>query len=179
MLAVVQALGSDLGLAALALADMSPPQGRGRHHTVALDGGSFQLIDDSYNASPVAVRAALDILGRVEPGARGRRIAVLGDMLELGDDADKLHADLAEEFVGNAIDLVYLCGPHMAVLNDMLPQRIRGAWAEDSAALLAQVIAAVRPGDVVLVKGSLGSRMAPVVDALLHADAAPASARAR
>ena len=176
VLAAVHALGADLGLAALALADMSPLKGRGRRTVVGLHDESFVLIDDSYNASPVSMRAALELLGGAQPGPRGRRIAVLGDMLELGDDAPELHASLVDEFVGNSIDLVFLCGTNMESLYDVLPGRIQGLHTMDSDGLLPHVLAAVRPGDVVLVKGSLGSRMGPIVDALIEIENRPPQA---
>lgn len=168
VLAAVYALKADLGLAALALADMTPLKGRGRRMTVGLGDDSFLLIDDSYNASPVSMRAALELLGSTQPGPRGRRVAVLGDMLELGESAEELHAELVDEFVGNGIDLVFLCGENMEALYQILPGRIQGIHTEDSDSLLPHVVAAARSGDVVLVKGSLGSRMEPIVKALIE-----------
>ncbi len=133
---------------------------------IQLPGGAFDLIDDSYNASPVSMGAAFDVLGRIAPGAGGRRIAVLGDMLELGDDAPSLHAALAEPLQANGIDLVFTAGPAMAHLAPALPAAMRAGHAEDSAHLVPLVEAAMRPGDVVTVKGSAGSRMGVVVRAL-------------
>ncbi len=167
VLTVVQALGADLGLAGLALAQMTPPKGRGRRHQVELGGGSFELIDDSYNASPASMRAAFETLATSKPGRRGRRIAVLGDMRELGTQADGLHAGLGDDLKAAGIDLVYAAGPHMAKLYEALPRGMRGAHFTDSSALPAVLLTALQPGDVVLVKGSLGSRMGPVVEALL------------
>lgn len=176
VLATVCALQADLGPAAMALADMTPLKGRGRRMTIGLEDDSFLLIDDSYNASPVSMRAALEILGTSQPGPRGRRIAVLGDMLELGEDAEELHAGLSDEFVGNGIDLVFLCGENMEALYNILPGRIQGIHTPDSDTLLPHVVAAVRPGDVVLVKGSLGSRMEPIVNALVDIENQPPQA---
>ncbi|MEX0808568.1 MAG: UDP-N-acetylmuramoylalanyl-D-glutamyl-2,6-diaminopimelate--D-alanyl-D-alanine ligase, partial [Dongiaceae bacterium] len=172
VLAAVQAAGADVGTAAAALARMAPPKGRGQRFRVVLDGeaGGFDLIDESYNASPVAVRAALAVLGRATIKSGGRRIAVLGDMRELGVQAPLLHAGLAADIAENNIDLVYCCGPMMAHLFEALPAARRGAHAADSAALAPLVRRAIRPGDVVLVKGSLGSRMAPVVETLRALD---------
>ncbi len=167
VLTAVRALDADLGLAALALADMAPSKGRGRRHRVDMPAGSFHVIDESYNASPVAMRAALELLGAAAPAARGRRIAVLGDMLELGESAPQLHAELAEDLLANRVDLLFACGPHMAHLYDAVPRNRRGAYAPDAEQLLNGVLAEVRPGDVVMVKGSLGSRMQPIVQALL------------
>jgi UDP-N-acetylmuramoyl-tripeptide--D-alanyl-D-alanine ligase len=170
VLAAVQAVGADVGAAAATLARMTPPKGRGQRHRVALDVGGFDLIDESYNASPVAMRAALAVLGRATVNAGSRRIAVLGDMRELGAQSPMLHAGLAPDIAENGIDLVYSCGPMMAHLHEALPSGKRGAHEADSAALAPVVRRAVRAGDVVLVKGSLGSRMAPVVEALMALD---------
>ncbi|MCW5771255.1 MAG: UDP-N-acetylmuramoylalanyl-D-glutamyl-2,6-diaminopimelate--D-alanyl-D-alanine ligase [Rhodospirillaceae bacterium] len=167
VLAAAEALGADLPRAAAALAQVRPPKGRGARHRVAVPGGTFTLIDESYNASPEAVRAALATLALAAPELGGRRIAVLGDMRELGDDADAIHAALAPDFAAAKVDAVFTSGIHTAALAAALPARLRGAHAPDSAALLPLVVAAVRAGDVVMVKGSLGSRMAPIVQALL------------
>ena len=167
VLAAVLALGADVAAAAAALAGMTPPKGRGRRHRVALADGAFQLIDESYNASPVAMRAALENLAALAPAPGGRRLAVLGDMRELGSAADRLHAELAADLATAKVDRAYLAGPHMAALFEALPPATRGAWVERSSELPALLADTVRAGDVVLVKGSLGSRMGPVVDGLL------------
>src|SRR6185369_5626991 len=167
VLAAAQALGADLAKAAAALAQVQPPKGRGARHRVSLDKGSFTLIDESYNASPEAVRAALATLALATPEPGGRRLAVLGDMRELGDEADAIHAALAPSFVAAKVDKVFTSGTHTAALDAALPKELRGAHAADSATLLPDVVKAVRAGDVIMVKGSLGSRMAPIVQALL------------
>jgi UDP-N-acetylmuramoyl-tripeptide--D-alanyl-D-alanine ligase len=153
----------------LALADLQAAPGRGAPITIDLSGGSALLLDESYNANPASVEAALAVLGRSVIGPQGRRIAVLGDMLELGPTGADIHRGLAGAVVANDIDLVFCCGPLMHALWDALPANRRGGYAEDSAALEAQVLPAVRAGDVVMVKGSLGSRMAPIVKALQRA----------
>ena len=112
------------------------------------------------------IDAALAVLGRAPIGPHGRRIAVLGDMLELGPDGPALHRGLVESVIANAVDLVFCCGPLMRALWEALPASRRGGYAEDAAALEAQVVPAIRAGDVVMVKGSLGSRMGPIVKAL-------------
>ena len=166
VLAAVVAAGADVDAAASALADLQPAKGRGQRFTVAIEGGSFELVDDSYNASPVSMAASFAVLGALAPGKGGRRIAVLGDMLELGPDELALHAGLARPLAAHGIDLVFAAGPRMRALFDALPPTMRGAYAAD-AALLAPIVAdAVRPGDVVGVKGSAGSRMGRVVEAL-------------
>jgi UDP-N-acetylmuramoyl-tripeptide--D-alanyl-D-alanine ligase len=173
-LAAVRAAGADLAPAAAAMSRIKPLKGRGLRHRVQLPGGgAFDLIDDSYNASPASVRAALAVLGAMKPGAGGRRIAVLGDMLELGAEAGAMHAGLAGDLKAAGVDLLFACGPEMRKLYDALPAKLRGAHAANSAELTPRVVGAVRPGDVVLVKGSLGSRMAPIVTALAAISEAP------
>ncbi len=167
VLAAVKEMGADLGLAALALAELEAPAGRGRLHRVELDEGHFSLIDDSYNANPASVEAGLAVLGGAQVEAGGRRLAVLGDMRELGDGAIDLHAGLAATVEQNAIDLVFTCGPLMTHLAASLPASRLGSHADSAEEILPQVLAALRPGDVVLVKGSLASRMGLVAEALL------------
>ncbi len=162
VLAVVEALGADVERAAADLADFAPPSGRGRQRLLPVPGGSVLLLDDSYNANPASMAAAIALLG-LQPG---RRIAVLGDMLELGPRAEELHAALAPALVAAGVDRVFTCGPLMAALHRALPPSLRGPHAADSTALAARVVEELRPGDVLLVKGSLGSRMARVVEAL-------------
>ena len=173
VLAAVKVLGADFGKAGLALARVSAPEGRGRHLRIVLPQGSFELIDESYNASPVAVRAALAVLAAAETGARGRRIAVLGDMLELGPHAPRLHAALAADIAAADIDLVFTAGALMAHLEAALPPSRRAGHAADSAALAPLVATAVAPGDVVMVKGSLAGRMAEVVTVLRRLETPP------
>ncbi len=161
-------MGANVDMAAESLAGIRAPKGRGTQHRVALsDANGFTVIDESYNASPASMRAAFAVLGAMQPGPGGRRIAVLGDMLELGDDSAALHAGLAADLQAQRVDLVFACGPNMARLIEALPKPMRGRHAAASDALIGPVTAAVRAGDVVTVKGSLGSRMAPVVEALL------------
>ena len=164
-LATVAALGADTAAAAAALGDFAPLAGRGQRRHVAVAGGTALLIDESYNASAASVRAALAVL-RLQPAPR--RLAVLGDMLELGDDAPAEHAGLADHVAASA-DLLFACGPLMRHLYDAVPPPLRAAHAPDAAALAPLVHAAVRAGDAVLVKGSLGSRMKTVVAALERA----------
>jgi UDP-N-acetylmuramoyl-tripeptide--D-alanyl-D-alanine ligase len=124
------------------------------------------LIDESYNANPTSVRAALALLGQVQVAGMGRRIAVLGDMLELGPTGPALHRGLIEAVRANHIDLVYCCGPLMRNLWDALSTGKRGGYAEDSGSLKAQAVAAIRAGDAIMVKGSLGSKMKTIINAL-------------
>jgi UDP-N-acetylmuramoyl-tripeptide--D-alanyl-D-alanine ligase len=167
VLAAARLIGADLALVALSLADLTPPQGRGARQRLSAAGGEMILMDESYNANPASMRAALENLGRLAPTGRGRRIAVLGDMLELGPDAPAMHAELARAIEDNHVDLVFAAGPLMRNLYDALPSARRGAYAPTSTALEAHVLDALRAGDVVTVKGSLGSKMGPLVKAMV------------
>jgi UDP-N-acetylmuramoyl-tripeptide--D-alanyl-D-alanine ligase len=169
VLATAVLAGADLALAALALAELKPVSGRGAPIEIGLAGGPALVIDESYNANPASVEAALALLGQSPVGARGRRIAVLGDMLELGPRGPALHRALAKQVTTNAVDLVYCCGPLMRNLWQALPAGRRGGYAGDSAALEAQLLPAIHAGDAVMVKGSLGSRMGSIVKALQRA----------
>jgi UDP-N-acetylmuramoyl-tripeptide--D-alanyl-D-alanine ligase len=166
VLAAASLTGADLALAALALANLTAPAGRGARSELDLPGGLALLIDESYNANPASMQAAIALLGQADVAARGRRIAVLGDMLELGPSGADLHRGLVEPVVAQGVDLVFCCGPLMHSLWEALPSERRGGYAETSAALEPLVLAAIRPGDAIMVKGSLGSRMAPIVKAL-------------
>ncbi len=161
-LATVDALGLDVAAAAAALAAFAPVRGRGVRRRVAIAGGSALLLDESYNASAASVRAALDVLA-LQPATR--RLVVLGDMLELGAHGPAEHSALAPS-IASVADMVFTCGTLTQRLHESLPQRIRTVHADDSAALAPAVVAALRPGDAVLVKGSLGSRMARIVAAI-------------
>jgi UDP-N-acetylmuramoyl-tripeptide--D-alanyl-D-alanine ligase len=172
VLAAVAELGGDVAAAAAELANLQPLKGRGLQHSITTSTGSFRLIDDSYNANPTSMRAAFEVLARANVGPGGRRLAVLGDMLELGDDSGDLHRKLAGPLKAAGIDLVFTCGPFMSELRDELPDAMKADHAADSAGLAPQVTKAIAPGDVALVKGSLGSRMAVIVEALLALDKA-------
>ncbi len=166
VLAVVGLLGADIAAAAATLPRVSALAGRGRRHDIDTGQGILTLIDESYNANPASVRAALAVLGDTPPACCGRRIAILGDMLELGAEGDALHAALAEPIVAAEVDLVFTCGDGMAHLAAALPPERYVHHGADTAALLRPVLETVRPGDVVMVKGSLGMAMAPMVAAL-------------
>jgi UDP-N-acetylmuramoyl-tripeptide--D-alanyl-D-alanine ligase len=166
VLAAAALVGADLAMCALALVALASPVGRGRRVTLAVPGGTALLIDESYNANPASMRAAFALLGQAPVDPRGRRIAVIGDMLELGPQAAALHRDLVEPILANAVDLVFCAGPLMQALWQALPSERRGGYAETAAALEPQVVAAIRAGDAIMVKGSLGSRMGPIVKAL-------------
>jgi UDP-N-acetylmuramoyl-tripeptide--D-alanyl-D-alanine ligase len=166
VLAGVQALGADVDVAAEALAHLTPVIGRGARERIALPGGGEAvLVDESYNANPASMRAALSVLNGLSPQPGGRRIAVLGDMLELGVQGADLHAGLVGS-VNDACDLLFASGHLMKNLWDAIPPARCGAYAADAAALAPHVLAAIKPGDVVMVKGSNGSRMGQIVAAL-------------
>jgi UDP-N-acetylmuramoyl-tripeptide--D-alanyl-D-alanine ligase len=166
VLATASLAGADLALAALALGNLKPPAGRGTRSMLTVPGGTALLIDESYNANPASMRAAIALLGGAPIGQQGRRIAVLGDMLELGPQGGVLHRSLANVIEENGIDLVFCSGPLMHQLWEALPSRARGGYADMAAALEPAVVEAIRAGDAVMVKGSLGSRMGPLVKAL-------------
>ena len=166
VLAAVSLLGGDLARAVLALGRMKPPKGRGARQRLALARGTAILIDESYNANPASMRAAIALLGQAEPGPHGRRIAVLGDMRELGGQAPALHAGLAEALRAAHVDSVFAAGPLMRSLFEALPEAMRGAYAGTAADIESALAESLRPGDVVMVKGSNASRMGPLVEAL-------------
>ncbi|TYC51722.1 UDP-N-acetylmuramoylalanyl-D-glutamyl-2,6-diaminopimelate--D-alanyl-D-alanine ligase [Rhodobacterales bacterium] len=166
VLTAVCDLGADLAKAGLALDTMRAPKGRGEVNRLPLPGGELFLIDESYNANPASMKAALAVLGESPVARPGRRIAVIGDMLELGADADRLHAELKQPITDSGIDAVYCAGPHMHALWEQLPQKLRFHYGESAKDLEETLLNDVRPGDVVMIKGSLGSRMGPLVEAL-------------
>ncbi len=167
VIAALDVLGVDLNVAVAALGSLKAAKGRGERMRVRVGDGEILVIDESYNANPASMRSALAAFATVPRGQFGRRIAVLGDMLELGPKSGQLHADLNEAVDAAEVDLVFACGPDMERLFSALPVARRGEWANTSQGLLTPLLATVRAGDVVMVKGSLGSRMAPLVDALL------------
>ncbi|HLF21279.1 MAG TPA: UDP-N-acetylmuramoylalanyl-D-glutamyl-2,6-diaminopimelate--D-alanyl-D-alanine ligase [Aestuariivirga sp.] len=166
VLAAVKLAGADLARAALALAAVAPAKGRGVRERLRIEGGEVLLIDESYNANPASVRAALALLAQARPGKGGRRVAVLGDMLELGDFGAGLHGDLAQPVDEAQVDALYAAGPLMAHLWARTPATRRGAYAETSEGLRDALLSGLRAGDVVMIKGSLGSRMGPLAEAI-------------
>jgi UDP-N-acetylmuramoyl-tripeptide--D-alanyl-D-alanine ligase len=174
VLAAAALVGADSALAALALNNLKPAAGRGVRATLRLPGGSALLIDESYNANPASMAAAIALLGHAPVGGHGRRIAVLGDMLELGAQGPALHRALAEPIEAAGVDLVFCSGPLMHVLWEALPSGRRGGYAETAVGLEPAVLAAIRAGDAVMVKGSLGSKMGPIAKALERQFARPA-----
>jgi UDP-N-acetylmuramoyl-tripeptide--D-alanyl-D-alanine ligase len=166
VLAALIALGADAMRCLPALARFAPAAGRGARTALDAPGGRILLIDESYNANPASVRAALAAMATTPREEYPRRVAVLGDMLELGQTSADLHRGLKEAVDAAGVDLVFACGPMTRALFDELEPARRGAWAEDSAALAPLLLEAVRAGDAVMIKGSLASRMAPLAEAL-------------
>ncbi len=176
VLAAVGEVGADRARAIVALSGWEPSDGRGRRERIVLDQVNEQatvdLIDDAFNANPASMAAALDVLGTAVPTdglgrvSKGRRIAILGDMLELGPDEGRLHAEIAQHPVMAEVAVVHCVGPRMRQLWDALPETRRGQCAETAEDLAARVHHLIDAGDVVLVKGSKGSRVSLVVDAI-------------
>ena len=163
-------LGADLARGADALVNFTALKGRGARFSA----GGIEIIDESYNANPASMAAALDVLARTEPAPGGRRIAVLGDMLELGAESAALHRALARNIAAARADAVFLCGPQMQALWQALPAKLRGYYCEKSSELAPEIVRSLKTGDVVLVKGSFGSCMSVVIDALRALKAAAA-----
>jgi UDP-N-acetylmuramoyl-tripeptide--D-alanyl-D-alanine ligase len=176
-LLAAKAVGSNLTKAAQALIAMSAPKGRGARQTLPWGSGNVQIIDESYNASPISMRAAIVTLSATERPHDGRRIAILGDMLELGEAAPSMHGALAQTLVENRIDLVYTAGPLMRHLYEALPPDRRGGHAANADDVALLVTQALKPGDVVMVKGSAGSVMGRVIKSLEQTSALNASTK--
>jgi UDP-N-acetylmuramoyl-tripeptide--D-alanyl-D-alanine ligase len=175
-LAIVQAIGADLGQAVTALGRWTPYKGRGQREVIQLDPTEprerLSLIDDSYNANPTSMAAALEVLAGAQTidgvgrKGKGRRIAFLGDMKELGPDAVALHAGIAHLEATQRLDVIHCVGPLMRSLYDLLPDHQRGDWTETSAQMCEGVRHKIDAGDVVLAKGSLSMKLGAVVDAI-------------
>jgi len=164
------ALGVSLDDSLAALGDFEPLEGRGAEKAIRLPAGAFTLIDESYNANPISMAAAIASLGARQ--VVGRRIVALTDMLELGDEAPQFHAALAAPLESARVDQVFCAGPLMKSLWDALPSTRRGGYAESAAELAPHVVRAAEPGDVVMVKGSNGSKAGAIAAALAALDAA-------
>jgi len=167
VLAIAEAIGGDAKKAAVSFADYQAKAGRGKRITVSIGIGEVMIIDDTYNASPVSVSAALDTLGNLKRATGRRAVVALGDMFELGDSAPELHANLNEKIVENNIDLVFTAGGLTQNLANNLPENIRAGHAEDSAKLAPKVLESLLDGDILMVKGSRGMRMENVVNYIL------------
>ncbi|PID36829.1 MAG: UDP-N-acetylmuramoyl-tripeptide--D-alanyl-D-alanine ligase [Rhodobacterales bacterium] len=169
LLAAAEAMGLDVTLVARDLALWQPPDGRGARERIVLDPVdelSFELIDDAFNANPASMGAALEVLAAAQPGPGGRRVAVLGDMLALGEGEGAMHAALADLPALDAVDVVHCAGERMRALWQRLPAGQQGRYAAQAEELAAAAHRLVAPGDIVLVKGSKAARASLVVDAL-------------
>ena len=166
VLLAARAAGLDLDGAADSLGRFTVGQGRGARTLLRLPVGDATLIDESYNANPTSMRAALEVLGTTPPAGDGRRIAVIGDMRELGSEAERLHAELLPDLEAAGVDLVFAAGPLSHALFSRLPAEMRGLWGETATAIEGALADGIRAGDVVMVKGSNGSRMGPLVAGL-------------
>ncbi|WP_405402808.1 UDP-N-acetylmuramoyl-tripeptide--D-alanyl-D-alanine ligase [Paracoccus sp. Ld10] len=159
VLAALSVAGADLAQAAVHLSDWHPPKGRGAVENL----GGIRLIDDAFNANPASLAAGLATLAGLQGG---RRVAILGDMLELGADEVAMHRAVADDPSMAQIDIVHCAGPLMRHLHDTLPADKRGLWTQTAAELATQPDKLISAGDIVLVKGSKSSRISTVVQAL-------------
>lgn len=168
VLLMLEALDVPRETALAALAAFAPIEGRGAEKTIRIPGGAFTLVDESYNANPVSMQAALKTLGARK--VTGRRVIALTDMLELGEDSERFHAELAEPIASANVDVVFLAGVHMKSLWEALPPTRRGGYAEVTEKLTSVLAGAIQPGDVVMVKGSNGSKAGALAAALATLD---------
>ena len=182
VLLAARAAGLDVHKAAESLAELTPPKGRGAREKLWLNpelpGSEILLIDESYNANPASMRAAIELLSAARVEGEGRRIAVLGDMLELGVNGPEMHRAVADDLRSAHVDLVFAAGPLSRNLFDALPAPMQGGWAENAAALEPFLMVSLKPGDAIMVKGSNGSKMHMLAAALKARYAAPQSGSA-
>ncbi|MCO5069864.1 MAG: UDP-N-acetylmuramoylalanyl-D-glutamyl-2,6-diaminopimelate--D-alanyl-D-alanine ligase [Rhizobiaceae bacterium] len=179
VLGVAHLVGADVEKAARALATLQAANGRGRRHMLQHPDGPFLLIDESYNANPASMRVALELLDAAPIGDDGRRIAVLGDMLELGAHAPKLHAALADILSGMKIDLVLLAGPEMKALRDKIGESLATEYRANVDELKSVLLNEIGPGDAVMIKSSNGIGFSKLVDLLLREYSAQPSGQKR
>jgi UDP-N-acetylmuramoyl-tripeptide--D-alanyl-D-alanine ligase len=173
VLGVTMAAGCDVRSAAEALAGLDAMPGRGRRHRLAWQGGVLTLIDESYNASPAAMEAAIAVLAATSPTAGGRRVALLGDMLELGDATERFHRNLAAPLAAAGVDSVFLVGKAMAALHEVLPEDRRGGLWQSADQAIPALLSFLRSGDVVTVKGSYSLHIDRIVEWLIAESARP------
>jgi len=168
VLGAVHLAGADVSAAALSLASLTAEAGRGRRHVLVHPKGSITLIDESYNANPASMRAALALLDATPTSGSGRRIAVLGDMLELGSHSRRLHSALGELVSGTRTDLIFLAGPEMKALADTLHDGAKIEYRTGVDELEPVLLDAIGPGDVIMVKSSKGIGFSKLIDAIIH-----------
>ena len=164
VLGAAHVVGADVAKVAVALGTLTAEKGRGKRHVLSIGSGHFTLIDDSYNANPASMRAALSLLGEQDVSGKGRRVAVLGGMLELGRFSARLHRDLAEPIVQAKIDKVFLAGPEITVLSEALPVELKVEYRQSVSELTSSLAGFVRAGDVVMVKASNGIGFSKLVE---------------
>ena len=167
VLGAVSVTGADLDLAIAALSTLKAEEGRGRKHRLQTAEGPFTLIDESYNATPASMRAAIALLSTTVPEGEGRQVAILGDMLEMGEFSADVHAGLADPLLSCGIEHVWLAGPDMAALRDALPDTLAVEYRPDATTLTGYVLDHVRPGDVLMIKSSKGTGFSRIVSALI------------
>ncbi|MBW8298124.1 MAG: UDP-N-acetylmuramoylalanyl-D-glutamyl-2,6-diaminopimelate--D-alanyl-D-alanine ligase [Hydrogenophaga sp.] len=167
VLGTVALVGADMDAAIDALSQLSAVKGRGARHRLSIGNASFTLIDESYNANPASMRAAIAVLAAAQPEGEGRRIAVLGDMLEMGEFSPAVHAELVSPLLAAGIEHVWLAGAEMAALRDALPESVHVEYRPTTAEMVEFVTEAVAPGDVIMIKSSLGLGFGKIVSALL------------
>ena len=175
VLATAHALGADMERAASDLATLPALPGRGAVHVIPWGDGAVRLIDDSYNANPESMSAALKTLGHMRPDG-GRRVAIIGDMLELGDTSRAAHAGLKDHIEKNGIDLVFLAGTEMTALADVLKAECVAAISQTADGLLPAILSGLKAGDVVTVKASNGTGLGRIVAALTDPETYPRAA---
>lgn len=167
VLATVALVGADIPAAVAAFSGIGAVKGRGERHRLRLPGGALTVVDESYNANPASMRAAIAVLAASKPQGDGRRIAVLGDMLEMGEFSPSVHADLATPLLAAGIEHVWLGGPEMRALRDALPETVSVAHFDETQDLIPYVLEHVRAGDVVMVKSSFGLGFGKIIQGLL------------
>ncbi len=168
VLGAAELAGADVEKVALSLANLSAEPGRGKRHVLKHPDGDITLIDESYNANPASMKAAIALLDATPVAEGGRRIAVLGDMLELGSHSAKLHSALAGLIKGTSTDLILLAGPEMKSLAEALPEGLRTEYRAGVEDLKPVLIDTIRPGDVIMIKSSKGIGFSKLVEALIN-----------
>ena len=166
VLAAASLAGANLEAAAAALAEFGAGAGRGEHKRIELNGATVTVIDESYNANPVSMAASISLLGATEPNKGGRRIAILGDMLELGDEAASFHAGLSENLKAAGVDRLYTAGALMETLFAAVPKVMRAASGRSVAEIAPLLLEDLRDGDIILVKGSNASKVSEIISFL-------------
>ena len=167
VLLAISTIDADVAKAANSLSNLVPIDGRGLHHKIDIEDGFFTIIDESYNANPASMRAAIETLSTMTPGPCAKRIAVLGDMRELGEKSEDYHIELANTLAEHSIDEIYACGEQMSIMFNALPSELRGGFSNSAIDLGNDVKEKIRPGDIVTVKGSLAIGMKTIVNQLM------------